>query len=381
MAAIKAIFDIRRRSGRAKRALPVAGVPLLLAMVAAPPAGARVPSGFYGVVPYTPLTHRDFKRMGDARVGSLRQQFYWPAIQPTRRGPLNWGGIDATVAEAASQHIAILPTLAGTPPYEAGGCTSHGCGLHIRLRTKGQRRDWQAFVRAAVARYGPHGAFWAANSYLPYMPIRRWQIWNEQNNPVQHNSPRLYGRLVVSSGRVLHNADHEAKLVLGGMFGTPKGSKRNTAWNYLKRLYKTPARHQFNAVALHPYSPTTGGIRTQVKRVRRVLKRHHDSKREIFVTEIGWGSSRKRHAGTGSRGAAFNVGLKQQKRKLVQSFGLLTRHRRTWRVGGVYWFTWRDPRNAPAGLCAFCYSSGLLHASGKAKPALSAYKRFTRKTK
>src|SRR5919198_3279274 len=126
VAAIKAIFDIRRRSGRAKRALPVAGVPLLLAMVAAPPAGARVPSGFYGVVPYTPLTHRDFKRMGDARVGSLRQQFYWPAIQPTRRGPLNWGGIDATVAEAASQHIAILPTLAGTPPYEAGGCTRHG---------------------------------------------------------------------------------------------------------------------------------------------------------------------------------------------------------------------------------------------------------------
>ena len=87
-------------------------------------------------------------------------------------------------------------------------------------------------------------------------------------------------------------------------------------------------------------------------------------------------------SGTGSRGQAFVVSPKEQKKKLAKSFGLLTEHRRKWRIGGVFWYGWKDPKHAPPGLCAFCYSSGLYKANGEtSKPALSAYKRFTRKTR
>jgi hypothetical protein len=377
-----AIFDIRRRSRWATLGLFATSSLLAIAVVTAPAASARVPRGFYGIVEGTPLTHADFNRMGNARVGSLRVQFYWPSIQPKHRGPLNWGFIDQKIAEAARQHISILPILVGTPAYEANGCVSQTCSRRIRVGTKSKRQDWQAFVKAAVRRYGRNGDFWRANPSLPYGPITRWQIWNEQNNPKQHNPAKVYAKLLTASDKAIRGVDAKARIMLGGMFGTPKGGKSSRAWSYLSALYKAGAGKHFDAVALHPYSPTISGIGKQIKRIRRVLKRHHDAKRPTFITEIGWGSSRKRHAGTGSRGAAFNVGPEQQKRKLTQSFGLLTSNRRTWRIGGVYWYQWKDPKNAPPGLCAFCYSAGLYKADGRtAKPALSGYKRFTRKTR
>jgi polysaccharide biosynthesis protein PslG len=341
-----------------------------------------VPRSFYGTVAATPLTQSDFDRMGDARVGSLRLGVYWPTVQPEHRGPLNWGGIDQAVAAAGREHILVLPILYGTPAYEANGCTRHSCSAHIRFKTKAQRRDWQAFVTAAVRRYGPNGDFWSANPGVPYEPITRWQIWNEQNNPGQRNPAGRYATLLKSADRTIHAVDPRAQTVLGGMLGTPRGGRRRTAWNYLGRLYKAGAGQHFDAAALHPYSRAIPRIRTQIKRMRRVLRHHHDGDRQILITEIGWGSSRKRHPGTNARGAVFNVNPKQQRRNLARSFDLLTNNRRSWRIGGVYWFQWKDPKDPPPGLCAFCYSAGLYRADGEtAKPALSAYERFTRKTR
>jgi hypothetical protein len=383
VAATKAILDTCRRKRRLTRALLAGAALAAIGAAAAPAASGAVPRGFYGTVPGTTLGRGDFNRMGRARVGSLRLLFFWPSIQPRHHGPLHWRSFDAAVASAALQHISILPTLVGTPPYEAKRCGVPNCTGHISFRTKGQRRDWQAFVRAAVRRYGRDGGFWAANQSLPYEPITRWQIWNEQNNPSEGNPASLYAKLLKSADKPIHAADPKAQTVLGGMFGNPpRGGNKTTAWGYLTGLYGAGAGKNFDAAALHPYSRTMSGIRAQIKRMRRVLRRHHDGNRRILITEIGWGSSRKHHAGTGSRGAVFNVTPKQQKRKLARSFGLLTNNRRTWRIGGVYWFEWKDPRHPPAGLCAFCYSSGLYKADGKtAKPALSAYKRFTRKTR
>ena len=378
----KAIFDTCTRSRRARRTALVAVCAGLIVLVAAPLASARVRRDFYGIVGGTPLTTSDFNRMGKARVGSLRTGIGWPTVQPQHRGPFSWATTDAVVAQAARHHISILPILAGTPSYEANGCSSQTCLRHIRVGTKSQRRDWKAFVKAAAQRYGHHGAFWRANPSLPYKPISRWQIWNEENNPSQHNSAKHYATLLALSDRAVHAADRNGQIMLGGMPGTTHGAKSSSAWRYLSAIYRHHGGKHFDAVALHPYSTSVKGIRVQVKRIRHVLRRHHDGNRRTFITEIGWGSSRKHHAGTGARGAAFNVGPRQQKRKLAGSFGLATRHRSSWKIGGIYWYQWKDPSNPPPGLCAFCYSSGLYKANGtKAKPALAAYKRFTRKTR
>jgi hypothetical protein len=118
----------------------------------------------------------------------------------------------------------------------------------------------------------------------------------------------------------------------------------------------------------------------QIDNIRKELKAAHHSKVQTAITEIGWGSSKKKHPQTGGRGRAFQVGVKKQAQNLKASFKLLTSHRKEWNIGGVYWFSWKDPpKNSPPGLCAFCYSSGLYESNGTtAKPALGAFKAFAK---
>jgi hypothetical protein len=123
------------------------------------------------------------------------------------------------------------------------------------------------------------------------------------------------------------------------------------------------------------------GLADQIKEIRKVMKAHDDPSAPTYITEIGWGSSKVRHPGTGGRGALFNVGVKKQAANLTAAYTLLTKHRKRWKIGGVYWFTWKDPLNPPDGLCAFCYSSGLINAdSASGKPALASFMAFTSKS-
>ena len=357
---------------------------LTLALTAgalAPAASAGVPRSFYGIVPNTSLEANDFALMGQARVGSLRFQMLWSDVQSTQGAPFNFTGADNMVRLAASYGITPLPVLAGTPAFEENGCDTLTCSRHLPL--KGQAlNDWKAYFLAAVQRYGPNGVFWQQNPDVPYHPVPIFQIYNEQNNPVQHNTARHYAKFMKKTDGALNAAGlGNVKLMLGGMFGTPPQGGSSLAWKYLNTMYKAGAKGHFDGVALHPYAPKIDGIAVQIKKIRKVMKAHHDAKTPTYITEIGWGSSKKRHPGTGGRGAQFNVGAKKQKKNLKASFKLLTGHRKSWKIGGVYWFTWKDPLNPPDGLCAFCYSSGLIKGNGTtAKPSLAAFKAFTRKT-
>jgi hypothetical protein len=343
-------------------------------------ASAAVPRNFYGIVPSTPLVSSDFARMGGAKVGTLRTGASWVDLQAAPTAGFNFAALDATVRSAAFNRIQLLPILAFEPSFVTGPCGSdQGCQRHIYISSAREKSAWVAYVTSVVQRYGPGGSFWQQNPGVPYEPVRRWQIWNEQNAENQKNSPKLYSKLLALSDNAISAVDPGAKIILGGMFGTPKGGL--TAWKYLSKLYASGAKKHFDAVALHPYAPTIDGIAFQIKKIRSVMKAHHDPKGEVDVTEISWGSSLKKHPGTGALGATFNVGPKRQAKRLKQSFKLLTSHRSSWNIGGVYWFGWKDPRNPPPGLCAFCYSSGLYKSNGtSAKPSLRAYKRFTNKT-
>jgi polysaccharide biosynthesis protein PslG len=367
-----------------RRTARVTAIATLLAACAivATSASAAVPGNFYGIVGATALSKGDFKRMGKAHVGSIRISVLWNAVQTTRRGPIYWGEVEKKVGRAAHHHISPLLVLEGTPHYESHGCGTTRCIRHIQLSSKGQRRDWTSFVKAAVERYGPRGSFWSAHPGIPYKPVRRWQIWNEESNPNERNSPALYSRLVKLADNAISSVDRHGKLILGGMAGKPNG-RSNYAWNYLKGVYRHAGRRHFEGVALHPYSASVAGVGAQIRRIRKTMRSRHDRSTQLLITEIGWGSGgKRRHGGTGSRGQAFVVSPKQQKRRLASSFKLLRHHRKAWRIGGVFWYQWKDPTNPPDGLCAFCYSSGLYKANGHtAKPALAAYRRLAAKAR
>src|SRR5437763_145559 len=43
--------------------------------------------------------------------------------------------------------------------------------------------DFAAFLRTLIGRYGPQGSFWAEHPDLPRVPVRAWQVWNEESGP------------------------------------------------------------------------------------------------------------------------------------------------------------------------------------------------------
>ncbi len=325
---------------------------LALMAVLTTAAAAAPPKRFFGVDPQTTLGAADFDRMAQARVGIVRFPLYWAV------DGYDWSAPDGLVREAAARGIRALPFVVGATPRDAA-----------------ERERWRAFVGAAVDRYGPDGEFWPANPELPRLPIRDWQIWNEQNSPSNWEprpNVRAYARVLGAAHAAITRRDPGARVIVGGMFGTPFGGLPPgiAAWDFLARLYRVPgARRDFDGVAVHPYGAGLGRVKSQIERFRTRLEAAGDGRTELWVTELGWASGGLPHP--------LNRGLRGQATRLRQAFRYLVRNRRQLRLANVTWYSWRDDPAPDAGLCAWCAESGLLAADGAAKPALEAFTEFT----
>jgi hypothetical protein len=231
-----------------------------------------------------------------------------------------------------------------------------------------QRRAWASFLHRAVRRYGPRGAFWRQNPKLPRLPVRAWEIWNEQNIVTFGEAdPERFARLIVISGRVLRRNDRGASLILGGLFGRPLQVPPNVhIGQYMARLYGVRGiKRWFDGVALHPYVAQAAAMRGQIRNLRRVMQEYGDGATKLYITEMGWGSN--------SFQSRWERGPRGQAREMSRAFAMLAHHRHVWRIGGVWWFSWADAH----GGCQFCDSAGLLTEGREAKPAWYVFNRWT----
>jgi polysaccharide biosynthesis protein PslG len=337
------------------------------------------PGEFFGVTTIHPPDVLTLARMGQARVGVLRQPFGWAGLEPSQ-GNYNFAEFDRVVAVAASRGITVLPFIYGTPPW-ARNCTGipdFYCDRVTPLRSAQGRQRWPALLQALVDRYGPKGTLWTDpnDAYSPpYRPIRTWQIWNEPNSATYFRpkpQPKAYYQLLKSASNAIHSRDPGALIMLGGLFGTPP-KPGIPLWTFLDRLYDfKKAKKLFGAIAVHPYSPNIKGIAYQLRRTRQVMGDHGDKKTPLFITELGWGSD---SPGTG--GSALFKGISGQAQLLTKSFKFALKNRKRYRLRGVSWFTWRDEPAGAAANCILCESFGLFRADASAKPALSAFLSFT----
>jgi hypothetical protein len=345
---------------RAKLATALA----LLSLLALPQVGAAaVPPGFFGISPQSIPSEPDYELMEEAGLRSLRLPLPWPQVEsvdPLFERP-DWSGFDFSVELAAQHGMTVLPFVASSPGWVAP---------ESRLEpTRGwQRRAWAFFLRAAVRRYGPGGSLWRENPELPYLPIRDWEIWNEENIVTFGRAdPESFAPLLRVSGRTIHRADPGARVILGGLFGRPLQIPPNvSSGDYLSRLYRAGnVKRFFDGVALHPYVADAAAMRPQILNLRRIMRVHHDAGTPIYVTELGWGSD--------SFESRWERGLQGQARELDQAFSMLANHRRPWKIGGVWWFSWADARGA----CQFCDSAGLLTEAREAKPSWYRFNAWT----
>lgn len=348
-----------------KPLLTLAVLTLLALLAPTVPAGAYVPPGFFGISPQNTLDKEDLELMRRSDIESLRMPMYWPAVQQENPsvGPPSWSDFDRNVRLAAENGIRVFPFLVGTPDWVAAKSNIEP------VETSWQRWGWSTFLRDAVKRYGPDGTFWEDNPGLPFLPIRRWEIWNEENivSAEHHPDPVRFAKLIRLSGQVLHAADPGSKVIVGGLFGRPLQTPPNIqSGSFLSAMYRVRGvKPYFDGVALHPYVSDAGAITAEIENLRRVMRVHHDSTTPLYITELGWGSD--------SDESRWEKGPYGQADELDRSFSLLTRNRLKWRIAGVWWFSWIDQNDA----CQFCDSAGLLNEDREAKPAWYRFNAWT----
>jgi hypothetical protein len=331
----------------------------------APAARAYLPPGFIGVSPQTAASSSDFELMREAGVRSVRLPLSWGEVQgksPLVSGP-DWSGFDREVELAAEAGIQVMPFVLSSPEWVAPEW------IDLPVRTSWQRWAWTSFLREAAQRYGAGGSFWEDHWELPYLPIRMWEVWNEENivTFAEEPDPTRFASLIRISGRVLHRVDPGSKVIVGGLFGRPLQIPPNVAsGDFLSRLYRAGnVKPYFDGVALHPYVADAGAMAAQLANLRRIMRVHNDGATPLYVTELGWGSA--------SGPTRWQRGLYGQAEELTRAFQILSAERVRLRVAGAWWFTWADA----TGGCGFCHTAGLLTENRKAKPSWYRFNEWT----
>jgi hypothetical protein len=331
---------------------------LVVAAIAASPADAakrKVPYGFFGTVMSNEMVDparvsqaaldKQMALMARSGVESVRMVFSWPDIE-TADGVYDWSIVDRTVATASRHGILVLPNAVTVPRWAS---SRPGAPFWWRY----EPRDPQLFadfMRDAVLRYGPRGSFWTANPGLQKVPIREWQLFNEQMADffwATRPWPRSYTKVLKAAYRAIHRADRGATVVAGSLVAVSGTSQ----WASMRQLYKAGAKRYFDAIAIHPFTNNEGSLAGTIdnmlqiiKKVRAVMRRNRDARKQIMLTELTW------PAAIGKVPRANLLGLettpKGQVARLKAAYKALVKQRRKLRLIRAFWFSWATPYNA-----------------------------------
>ena len=301
--------------------------------------------------------------------------------------PIDWSERDRLIGGLASEGIRPVPFVWGSPSWVGNG--TRRAAPDRQPRPTGRR--WQNFLKAAVARYGPGGSYWA-NKYrqdfpgagAAPLPIQSWQIWNEPNlkkyfspGSTTQAAAQKYAQLLAIAhdaikrqgpagpGRPRRNAQHPGR---GG---------RSKAWDFLNALYAVAgAKADFDVAALHPYGcnleQTRHGI-AKFSAVDEEPRRRGDAAVADRV-RLGIGGPRQLLQEQGPHGSA------RPARQLLQADpakpqDLEHAAASTGSCGAI-----AEPGSVFAGYCSICGTAGLLRYNRTAKPAYTAFRGFTAET-
>ncbi len=362
--------------------LPILLAAFAAALLLAAPADAaqppRAPKGFHGVMwdraamDGRPV-NRDaqWARMRRSGVESVRTVFSWAAAQPQAGTEPNFAETDAMVELAARNRVGLLPVVLYTPDWAARYPARHGTPPKFP-------EDYAAFMGRLVQRYGPDGTFWTDHPGVPRRPIRDWQIWNEPHLDFYWYTPgdrwaRGYVRMLKKARTAIRANDPGARVVLAGL--------ADASWKVLNTVYKAGGRRSFDVATINIFTGRPGFVMAAARLTRRVMKRRHEGRKPIWVTETTFPAARgkvprpqqewQRRWYTTPRGMA---------RRLTDLYALGAKNARRLGLRRIYWYTWASSYSGRDEL--FDYS-GLVRLKGDGtstpQPALRAYRRAARR--
>jgi hypothetical protein len=347
-------------------------------------ASLPVPSTFVGVDADGPMLDpsksglnlaTQFNTMVAHGVGSVRVAFNWATAQPYQtmadvpsgqQGqftdvngvPTNFSQTDELVQLAAQRGVALLPTVLYAPNWDA---VDNDTGVDYPA-TPG---PYAAYLTALIGRYGPHGSFWSSHPQVPRMPIRQWQIWNEENLGYYWRQPfaSSYATLLHAAHDAIKRADPGAKVVLGAL--------TNFAWESIGQLYKVPGfRNWFDIASVNAFTKKPADVILYLQLMRNSLDHFHQGRKAMIASELSWPSA----VGETPDHYDFDTTQSGQARNILQLLPMLGADRRKLGLLGFYYYTWISVETYGAQDFAF---AGLLGQTSYgrvfSKPALAAF--------
>jgi hypothetical protein len=303
----------------------------------------------------------------------VRFRVSWAAVEWSP-GKYYWPVADKFFAASACAGLAALPSFMDSPTWANGASTT------LAPPNQSHYSAWQAFIRAAVARYGVGGSFWKGGHYcadgvtpVPASPATVWQIWNEPNVSFfwggRSPSASAYAQLLAVADQAINtSANPNARIAMGGL--------ANDAAGFLKALYAAMPQlnSHFEIFDVHAYVVFPENAVTKLAAFRSVANQYGASTKPIWVSEVGWSSCLQTGWDYPQRCVDNNLATDEagQASNLTTLYTLLAAQSSTLRLERVAWYGWRDPPTTP-GDCSFCYGAGLLHRDGTPKPAWQAY--------
>ena len=342
-------------------------VRLLTAAVAtlalAAPAEAAVPRGFYGVSYDRELRDapadvqgRAWSRMAANGVESARSVFSWSVAQPTEGAEFDFGVTDRLVEDAVEHGIDLLPIVTSTPLWARGRYSNWW---------PKDAADFAAYVAALVTRYGADGTFWSEHHpEVAKRPVRQWQIYNEPGRS------RHYGPLLRAAHRTVHEAAPGAKVVLAGLTGTFDGAP----WDVLRYQYRHGwIQGRFDVAAVQLYTGEAENVARGIRLFRRVMKRHGDGRKPIWLTEFGITASKGRTDAPSYQRTlrTTDAGMASF---LEDAYRSLARRHRRLGLKRAYWYTWASSYESGDGIFEFAGLNRFVDGRLEARPALAKYR-------
>jgi hypothetical protein len=341
---------------------------LILALLPSAASARSVPANFFGVMANGPLDADNVDLMAEdavmkaAGVDSQRVPINWDRIEPTQDGPPDWTQVDRKVGAAAANGMTVLGLVLGSPEWASGS--------RVALTPPKDPGTYAAFLKQLIARYGPFGQFWSEHPELPVVPVRDWQVWNEPNLSdyfAVQPFARPYVRLLRAAFKAIRQADPGAKVVMAGL--------ANFSWKDLEKLYKAHVKGLFDVAAVHPFTGFPVNSVKIVRSNRRVMARHGDGGKPVWLTELTW---------TSAKGKTKNIHNWEtteagQAKRVTEGYRVYIKALRSLHLQRIYWYTWAGYDRPPN---SFEYS-GLRHASTDGtfsdKPAMKAFRAVTKR--
>jgi hypothetical protein len=226
--------------------------------------------------------------MAKGGVRGVRSDATWAAIEPNP--PLNgihlynWSSTDAVITALAQHGLRWQPAL----DYSAKWASSVAGDEHAPPKSVD---DYAAFARAFAARYGQGGLFWTLHPELHALPVRSFEIWNEENLTYFWHpgaDPSGYADLYAAARSAIHAQVPSAQVVIGGL--NPGGQDPS---QYIEAMetHRPDLRGNVDAVALHPYATSESAALAQVVRLRWGLWFLGSLNAPIIVNEFGWSTA------------------------------------------------------------------------------------------